>query len=145
MTLRTYKNIKNELINLIVEGLATSMPDLNVEIENVPHSSWKTADQDEWVRISIRENSQVRQTNDITSAIFVNFGIIAIQIFTKVDKGTNTQADILQAIMDITYNYDNNSLRIEQPSLSNDIVSDGWKQINIDINYEWDYYFTEGV
>jgi hypothetical protein len=137
----TFKDIKNKIIDVIATGLAVSEPTLNISYENVA-PDFNSEEVDEWIRVSVQPNSRVRETNDNTSAIFENFGIIAIQVFTKTGQGTNREHEIIDHILDITTNYEYENLRIQQPTYTNDIISDGWKQTNINIDYEWDTYYT---
>ena len=137
----SFKDIKNKINDVIATGLAISEPNLNIVYENVP-PAFDTEDVDEWIRISVQPNSRIRQTNDNTSAIFENFGIIFIQIFTKTGNGTNREHEIIDSILAITTNYEFENLRIQQPNYTNDTIEDGWKQTNINIDYEWDTYYT---
>ena len=105
----TFKDIKNKIIDVIATGLAVSEPDLNISFENVA-PDFNSEEVDEWIRVSVQPNSRVRETNDNTTAIFENFGIIAIQVFTKTGQGTNREHEIIDNILDITTNYEYENL-----------------------------------
>ena len=136
----TYTGIKSDLYSTLITGMNTSYPDMKIYFTNTVDEDY-TKDT-EFLVASIQDVDSFRLTNSNTEAIYLNTGIMTVQVFTEKLKGEKKQEEIINKIVNVFRNYEKENLRTNNIQFVEGFDS-GWQQKNVLINFEWDYYYSE--
>jgi len=136
----TYTGIKSDLYSTLITGMNTSYPDMKIYFTNTVDEDY-TKDT-EFLVASIQDVDSFKLTNSNTEAIYLNTGIMTVQVFTEKLKGEKKQEEIINKIVNVFRNYEKENLRTNNIQFVEGFDS-GWQQKNVLINFEWDYYYSE--
>ena len=136
----TYTGIKSDLYSTLITGMNTSYPDMKIYLTNTVDEDY-TKDT-EFLVASIQDVDSFRLINSNTEAIYLNTGIMTVQVFTEKLKGEKKQEEIINKIVSIFRNYEKENLRANNIQFV-EAFDSGWQQKNVLINFEWDYYYSE--
>ena len=136
----TYTGIKSDLYSTLITGMNDTYPDMKIYFTNTVDEDY-TKDT-EFLAVSIQDVDSFRLTNSNTEAIYLNTGIMTVQVFTEKLKGEKKQEEIVNKIVNIFRNYEKENLRTNNIQFVEGFDA-GWQQKNVLINFEWDYYYSE--
>jgi hypothetical protein len=136
----TYTGIKSDLYSTLITGMNDTYPDMKIYLTNTVDEDY-TKDT-EFLVASIQDVDSFRLINSNTEAIYLNTGIMTVQVFTEKLKGEKKQEEIINKIVSIFRNYEKENLRTNNIQFVEGFDS-GWQKKNVLINFEWDYYYSE--
>lgn len=113
----------------------TAVPAANIAFDNVPFDVPTTS----WVRLVVNPGVSEQVAMGATKQ-FRHSGLITVQVFTPVDKGSQAAFDLADDVSEIWRGASFSGIIARVPSATVAGVRDGWFQINVDVPFYFDEY-----